>query len=47
MSKVFEIREYDKEKSFNNYIEKSYRDIESNREIITLRSRVENIISSK
>ncbi|MCK5672914.1 MAG: DUF814 domain-containing protein, partial [Spirochaetales bacterium] len=46
-SKVFEIREYDKEKSFNDFIEKSYRDIESNSEIITLRSRVESIISSK
>lgn len=46
-SKVFEIREYDKEKSFNDFIEKSYREIESSSEIITLRSRVESIISSK
>lgn len=46
-SKVFEIREYDKEKSFNEFIEKYYREIESNRDLITLRSRVENIISSK
>lgn len=46
-NKVFEIREYDESLSFNEFIEKSYREIESNREIITLRSRVESIISSK
>jgi len=46
-TKIFEIREYNKGISFNEFIEKSYREIESNREIITLRSRVEGIINSR
>jgi len=45
--KVFEIREYNINKSFNEFIENNYREIESNREIITLKSRVESIISSR
>jgi len=46
-TKVFEIREYDKKNGFNEFIEKSYREVDSNREIVTLRSRVESIINSK
>ena len=46
-NKVFEIRDYNTSKSFNEFIENNYRGIESNREIITLRSRVENIITSR
>ncbi len=45
--KVFEIRDYNTSKSFNEFIENNYREIESNREIVTLRSRVENIITSR
>ncbi len=47
ISKIFEIREYDKNISFNEFIEKSYKAIESNSELITLRSRVENLFNSK
>nr|MDA3941730.1 NFACT family protein [Spirochaetia bacterium] len=46
-NKVFEIREYNQNFSFNEFIENSYREIESNREIITLRSRVDSIITSR
>ena len=44
---IFEIREYDRKHSFNEFIEKYYRDIESTRELVTLRSRVENILISR
>ncbi|MCK5197717.1 MAG: NFACT family protein, partial [Spirochaetales bacterium] len=47
IKKIFEIREYDGKHSFNEFIEKHYRDIESNRELVTLRSRVENILISR
>ncbi|MCK5201096.1 MAG: DUF814 domain-containing protein, partial [Spirochaetales bacterium] len=47
IKKIFEIREYDGKHSFNKFIEKYYRDIESDRELVTLRSRVENILISK
>ncbi len=46
-NKIFEIREYNNNFTFNEFIEKSYREIESSREIVTLRSRVENILDSK
>ncbi len=43
----FEIREYDKNKSFNEFIEKVYSSIESDKELETLRSRVEGILNSR
>jgi predicted ribosome quality control (RQC) complex YloA/Tae2 family protein len=46
-SKVYEIREHDTNLNFNEVIENFYREIESNREIVTLRSRVENILDSR
>lgn len=47
IKKIFKIREYDNNYSFNEFIEKQYGDIESNRELVTLKSRVENILISK
>ena len=46
-TKVFEIRDYDRNHSFNEFIEKQYKGIESNVELLTLRSRVENILISR
>ncbi len=45
--KAFEIRKYNRKYSFNEFIEKYYKEIESNRELVTLRARVENILISK
>ena len=45
--KVFEIRDYNTSQSFNEFIEKNYTEIESNREIITLRARIDSIITSR
>jgi len=45
--KVFEIRDYNTSQSFNEFIEKNYTEIELNREIITLRARIDSIITSR
>ena len=47
LKKVFEIRDYDLNHSFNEFIEREYRETESGIELLTLRSRAESILISK
>ncbi|MCF6336104.1 MAG: NFACT RNA binding domain-containing protein [Spirochaetales bacterium] len=46
-SGTFDIREYDKSKSFNEFIEKFYRNLESDRELETLKTRVVSVLETR